>query len=71
MLLYWMVAFYFKFLDIWDLIELYSGHISPISLKILLYRSFIFIPKGTELFSISSLILCFIIDRDTSYSFSR
>jgi len=63
-------SFLFKFLDIWDLIELYSGHISSIYLEILLYRGFIFIPKGIELFSIPSLILCFIIERDTSYSFS-
>ena len=69
MMLHWMVVL-FKFLDIWDLIGLYSGHISPISLEILLYRGFIFIPNGIELFSIPSLILNFIIDRDTSYSFS-
>jgi len=65
-----MIVFLIKFLDIWDLIKLYSGHINPISLEILLYRGFIFIPKGIEIFSIPSLILCFIIDRDTSYSFS-
>jgi len=63
-------SFLLIFLDIYDLIELYFGHINPISLEILLYRGFIFIPKGIELFLISSLILLFIKDRDTSYSFS-
>ena len=43
-------SFLFKFLDIWDLIELYFEHISPFSLEILLYRGFMFILKGIELF---------------------
>jgi len=49
-----------------DLISLYSGHVNLISCETSLYIGLGFIPRGIELFVISSLILCFAIDIDTS-----